>query len=268
MRVAAVSSKSIIGNVQENLSVTIKWIKELNKKGAEFILFPEMNLSGYSKNKTVVDKVLLQKELLFSKLLEISNQVKLAFAFGFPEEEKGKYFISQFILSNGKIIGKHRKTHLSPSEKELYSEGDEIEVFLIRKLSLGIQLCYETHFPEISAIQAQKGANVMAMAFASPKETCRAKIDRFKRYIPARAYDNSCFAMTCNQVTENERGTVFPCASLIVDPKGNVLSESFVEENEFALADINLDGIERIKQSKMACFNAHKRTDWLREYYE
>ncbi|MCT4603893.1 MAG: hypothetical protein N4A59_13460 [Marinifilum sp.] len=268
MKVAAVSSKSVIGDVQFNLSIAKDWIESFDTRGVDFILFPELNLSGYIRDIEILKAVLKDKENLFTSLMEISKNTNLAFAVGFPEQEGEKYFITHFVFNGGKIIGKHRKTHLSISEKEVYSEGNEINVFPIKDMLVGIQLCYETHFPEISAIQAQKGANVLAMAFASPKETCQDKIERFKRYIPARAYDNACFAMACNQDTINERGTVFPCASLLIDPKGKVLSESFVEEKEYAVADIDFNEINRIKESKMAYFNAHKRTEWLRENYK
>lgn len=267
MIVAAVSSKSRIGDVEFNLSTTMDWIKSFDAQGVDFILFPELNLSGYIRDIEILKTVLLEKEALFTSLMEISKNTNSAFAVGFPEQEREKYFITHFVFDGGKIIGKHRKTHVSITEKEVYSEGDEINVFPVKEMFVGIQICYETHFPEISAIQAQKGANVLAMAFASPKETCQDKIERFKRYIPARAYDNSCFAMICNQVTTDKRGTVFPCASLIIDPKGKVLSESFVEENEFAVANIDFHEINRIRESKMAFFNSHKRTDWLKEYY-
>ncbi|RKE00050.1 nitrilase-related carbon-nitrogen hydrolase [Marinifilum flexuosum] len=268
MIVAVVSSKCRIGDVGFNLSTTMEWIKSFDEQGVNFILFPELNLSGYIRDIEILKTVLNEEEQVFTSLLEISKSTNLAFAVGFPEQEGERYFITHFVFEGGKVVGKHRKTHVSISEKEVYSEGDEINVFPVKDMRIGIQICYETHFPEISAIQAQKGANVLAMAFASPKETCQDKIERFKRYIPARAYDNACFAMICNQVTTNDRGTVFPCASLIIDPKGKVMSESFVEENEFAVAEIDISEINRIKESKMAFFNAHKRTEWLREYYE
>lgn len=268
MKLVAVSSKSIIGDVHRNLTITIEWIRKLNAKGVDFILFPELNLSGYTRNAKVLTDVCAKQTQILNRLIEFSIEINAAFAVGFPEQEEDRFYITHLVFERGKLIGIHRKTHLSIHEKEVFSEGDELNVFQVKGMTIGIQLCYETHFPEISSIQAAKGANVLAMAFASPKETCQAKIKRFKRYIPARAYDNSCFAIICNQVTVNERGTVFPCASLAIDPKGKVLSESFIEEKEYAFADIDFSEIERIKESKMACFNAYKRTAWLGEKYE
>ncbi|MRT94630.1 nitrilase-related carbon-nitrogen hydrolase [Ancylomarina sp. 16SWW S1-10-2] len=267
MKVASVSSKCIIGDVGKNLSTTIEWIKKLNNQGAEFILFPELNLSGYTKDIDILDKVILEKKDVFKSLLEYSEQLNAAFAVGFPEQEDEKYFISHFVFDQGRMIGSHRKTHLSSNEREVFSEGSQLNVFQVKNINIGIQLCYETHFPELSFIQAKKGASLLAMAFASPKENSEIKLERFKKYIPARAYDNNCFVMVCNQDSVNENGTVFPSLSFILDPKGNVLAETGIDNKDIALVELDFQQVEKIKQSKMAYFNAHKRIDWLKEYY-
>ncbi|WP_372754332.1 nitrilase-related carbon-nitrogen hydrolase [Labilibaculum sp.] len=266
MKVAAISSKSRIGDVNKNLSTTISWIKRLDAQGVEFILFPELNLSGYTRDVAILEKVLLAKEEVFGKLKECSKQSNAAFAVGFPDkEEEDKYFISHFVFHEGKILSSHRKTHLSANEKKTFTEGDQLPVFQVKGIGIGIQLCYETHFPELSFLQAQKGAMLLAMAFASPKESSQEKSERFQRYLPARAYDNSCYVMVCNQDTVNERGIIFPPVHFILDPKGKVAAESGSENKEVTLLELDLQLIGKIKTSKMAYFNAHKRVDWLKE---
>jgi N-carbamoylputrescine amidase len=265
MKVAALSSKCLIGELQKNLSTTIHWIKKLDEQGVEFILFPELNLSGYTKNTDLLDKAILEKEAIFKCLEECSKQCNAAFAVGFPDREDDKYFISHFIFDEGKMIGSHRKTHLSANEKEVFTEGDQLEVFQVKEICIGIQLCYETHFPELSFIQTQKGAMLLAMAFASPKENSEVKAERLKRYLSARAYDNTCYVMACNQDSVNEKGTLFPPVSFILDPKGKVVVEFGQENDEVAWLELDIQQIEKIKQSKMGYFNAHKRVDWLKD---
>jgi len=264
MKLAAVSSESIIGNVQQNLETTISWIEKLSKKGADFILFPELNLSGYTKNSTILNDVLKQKDAVFKELLNISGQNNSAFAVGFPEKSGEKYYISHFLFHKGKIVGTHRKTHLGSTEKEIFLEGNEIKVFQVGELKIGIQLCYETHFPEISYVQEKQGANVLAMAFASPKESSEIKLERFMRFLPARAYDNACFVMACNLNGETENGMGFSPLALIVNPKGKVLDETILGSS-IALAD--LEQIRKIRQSRMAYFNKEKRTLLFQKYY-
>ncbi len=267
MNLASVSTKNLIGDVEKNLADTTFWIRKLDKLDADFILFPELNLSGYTKNSELINAVLSKKDPVFQELEYISKQVKTAFAVGYPEFNEGKYYISHYLFFEGKLIGKHRKTHLGPTEKTIYSEGNEINVFEVGKLKIGMQLCFETHFPEISYAQAKQGANVLAMAFASPKETAATKLERFKRYLPARAYDNNCFVVACNPNGVNENNTDFPGLALIFDSKGNVVAEEVLEEKEYVLANIDLEQIQHARHSKMAWFNKYKREGLFKKYY-
>lgn len=279
MQLAAVSSTSVIGDVQKNLHTTVMWIEKLHTKGVDFALFPELNLSGYTKNIEILNHVHADKESTFKTLIALSKRVKTAFAVGFPEKNKEQFFISHFLFSQGKLVGTHRKTHLGSTEKEVFSEGDELDVFTIGELKIGMQLCYETHFPEVSYAQVKQGANILAMAFASPRETAKGKLERFKRFLPTRAYDNACFVMACNQnlnedcgqgIREDQQKSAGNSLglSLIIDPKGNVLQEAISEEEEFVSCPCDLADIERIKGSKMAWFNPNKREEIIRKYYK
>lgn len=264
MRLAAVSSKSILGDVKQNLSTTIEWIEELSRQEIDFILFPELNLSGYTKNIKTINAVLNQKEIVFRELLQLSEQIDSAFAVGFPEKSEEKYYISHFLFHKGKLLGKHRKTHLGSTEKDTFTEGNEINVFEADKLKIGIQLCYETHFPEISYIQAKQGANILAMAYASPKENSDTKLERFKRFLPARAYDNSCFIMACNMDGVTENKTAIPPLALIINPKGEILTQT---KQECSIVATDLKQTDKIHQSRMAYFNKWKRVKLFQEYY-
>ena len=264
MKITAVGSYGKVGDVQQNLSNIIQWIEKLNKEGADFILFPELNLSGYTKDKNVIEKVLSQKEKAFESLKNISKKVEAAFAIGFPEKVDDRYYISHFLFHDGRLVGKHRKTHLGPTEREIYSAGNEINIYEVDDLKIGFQICYETHFPEISSIQAKQGANILAMPFASPKESSKEKLQRLKRYLPARAYDNSCFVMTCNLAIKSKDNAGGAPLAMMINPKGEVVAE---ETSGSCMVDINIEEINRIHQTKMGYFNHWKRTGLLKKYY-
>ena len=264
MKLAAVSSKSIVGNVQQNLFTTMRWIKKLDKQGADFILFPELNLSGYTQNTEILHTVCAEKEIIYQQLLQLSEQVKAAFAVGFPEKSASNYYISHLLFFQGKLIGIHRKTHLAPREKGAFAVGTQIRVFAAGELKIGMQLCYETHFPELSYAQAKQGANVLAMAFASPHESSKMKGERMKRFLPARAYDNACMLVACNQHGETESGKVLPPLALVIDAKGEVLNE---RTRGSCIAEPTIGQIDKIQQSEMACFNKYKQTHLFRSFY-
>lgn len=257
------SMQSMEGQVDRNLEVIRFHLKHLKEEGVAFVLLPELCLSGYTKNRQWIDQMLLQKDDVFQQLCELSTDLKLAFAIGFPELEAGQLYITHYLFSEGNIIGKHRKTHLSASEKTIYSEGDAIDVFNVNGMMVGIQLCYETHFPEISFVQAQKGAQLLACAFASPMQEGAKKLERFKRFLPARAYDNTCYLMACNTVNE---GSDYSVCSLCCDPKGVVFSD---DEGSSVYVQMTIDQkkIDNIKESRMGWFNANKRMSLFTSYY-
>lgn len=267
MKIASIHSRSRIGDLEFNLSETVSLVKELNEQKVEFALFPELNLSGYSHNPEIIKDVSNKKEQLFARLFQHTKELNIAFCVGFPELKNENYYISQVLIHKGKIKGIHRKTHLSPSEKTTFKEGYEIETFQTGELKLGMQLCFETHFPEISAVQANKKANLLCCSFASPNELAQEKLDRLKSFLCARAYDNSCYLMACNQSGETESGKEIPGLSLIINPKGKVIAKSLNPSNRYCIAELETAQINNIRNSKMAWFNSHKRIELFKKLY-
>ena len=268
MKIAAAYINTEAGNISANLRETLCLLREIEKERIHFVLFPELSLSGYIHSTQEIAEIESHKKIAFSALSDFSKNSELAFAIGFPEFQDHKIYIAHYLFSKGVIIGSHRKSHLGPTEKEHYQEGDELPVFQIKQMTIGIQLCFETHFPEISYAQAKQGAHILAMAFASPKENGIEKSERFKRFLCARAYDNSCYVLACNLAGKTTRGTTLSGLAMIIDPKGEVLAETTTSGSGYCVANFEPDRIEKIHHSKMAWFNGFKRSDFLKKIYE
>ncbi|PKQ61827.1 hypothetical protein BZG02_14470 [Labilibaculum filiforme] len=265
MKLAAVPIQSIIGDFDFNVKETIKWLTKLSAEAVDFVLFPELNLTGYTKNTEVIKTANQKKELIFNALKNASTRLNIAFAVGFPEQIGMEIYISQVLFENGEIAGIHRKTHLGPTEKDTFTAGNEIAVCNLAQQVIGMQLCYESHFPIVSTIQAQQKASILAYAFASPKEDANTKLDRFERFLSTRAYDNSSYVMACNLNGVSDKGTAIPGLSIIIDPKGKTISKSL--EKGFSATTIDPNQLDTIRKSKMACFTQHNRNDLYAKYY-
>ncbi|MCA9215539.1 MAG: carbon-nitrogen hydrolase family protein, partial [Planctomycetales bacterium] len=86
---------------------------------------------------------------------------------------------SQFVVEHGTLynvaylfrrdgsIGKQYKIHITPSERKWWgvSPGDRVEVFDTDCGVIGIQICYDIEFPELSRIAADKGAQIVFVPF-------------------------------------------------------------------------------------------------------
>lgn len=267
MKIATAYTKSIIGDIEHNIASTMEIVEKLDAQLVDFVSFPEMNISGYIKTKMSLDKFYKHRNLVVSKLKSISKSVNCAFSVGYPNCINGHNYIEQTVFHKGEIIATHTKTHLSINEKESYQFGNNIEVFALSHNRIATQLCYESHFPEISFIQSQKGADIISFSFASPRESSADKIKRFKNFLCARAYDNSVYVMACNYNGFTENSSRMNGLALIINPKGVVVAETVKPDNGYCVATIDDDLLDRIRNSKMAYFNKHKRTDFLRNFY-
>jgi len=129
---------------------------------------------------------------------------------------------------------------LRRSEKKVYSAGNEMGLACWRSVSFGLQLCLDSHFPELSLAQASQGAQVLLMSFASPMDTPETLRARWLRFLPARAYDSGCFVLACNQAGESPDGKHFAGMALAFDPHGETIAEWCSEEPGEIVVDLDL----------------------------
>ena len=260
MKVSAITMDSIPGDLPANLNTLESSLAQAAKTEVELCIFPELNLSGTFAGFDDVDKFLKKNPDPSSTCRHLSEKYHLAFTAGWPVEENGRFYIAQFLFEKGNLAGCHKKTHLAGKEARIFTPGNQMDVFPCNGTVIGMQLCLESHLPEISTIQARKGAQIIAIGFASPRESETEKMDRFLRFLPARAYDNNCFVVAANQSGQNPSGKPFAGISLICSPKGEVLDQ-FAQSGHThaATSELDLNRIEKIKQSAMGWFNNMKR---------
>ncbi len=268
MKIAAAYISSLINDIAYNIKATQDMVLALAQQSVNFVLFPELNISGYIKSSENLQQFYTQQSQAIAQLKTFSQQTNCAFSVGYPQLIDGKNYIAQAVFYKGSIISTHLKTHLGPTEQNTYHPGSEIEIFNLNNQKIGTQICFESHFPELAFAQAQKGATILAVPFASPHETAQEKIERFQKYLCARAYDNSVYVISCNLAGINENNNPLSGLGLIIDPKGNTVAAAATPGNGYCIAEINEQLQEHIYNSKMAHFNRHRRIDFIKKIYQ
>ncbi len=268
MKIAAAYITSCINNISNNIEATKNMVLELEKQAVDFVLFPELSISGYIKSAENLNYFYKQQEKIITELKTLSNRVRCAFSVGFPQLVNGKNYIAQAIFYQGNIITTHLKTHLGPTEQNTYQSGNKLEVISLKNQKIGTQICFESHFPEIAFAQAQKGATILAVPFASPHETVQEKTERFKKYLCSRAYDNSVYVISCNLAGFNENNNPLSGLALIINPKGDTIATATTPNGGYCIAEIDEQLQEHIYGSKMAHFNQHRRIDFMQKIYK
>lgn len=264
--IGAVCMHAEPGRIDENLATIARLTREAAAKGADVVCFPESCLTGYFLNRVQGGEGSLSLSLAESLLTSVAGDSGVVILAGFAEDSGcGKPFITQMAVGPEGLIGVHRKTHLGPPEKGSYQAADVIETFSFRGTTVGIQLCYETHFPGISTTMALKGAEVFFCPHASPRGTGEEKLSSWLRHLPARAFDNGVFVVACNQVGKTSAGFSFPGVAVVIGPDGRIDATYAGNEERVVMMSLPSARILNIRENRMKYFLPQRRPSLYRQ---
>jgi N-carbamoylputrescine amidase len=262
IRIAAVIVNSAVGQVQHNLARMLPWIKKAKKEGADLICFPELNVTGYSTKPEIQGCAESIPGPISDRLVQMAYENQIVILAGMVEkDEKDRIFASHLVVTPENISGIYRKTHIAPPERDIFSPGDSIPLFEVEGVKLGIQLCYDAHFPELSTRMAVDGAEIIFMPHASPRGTPSEKLTSWLRHLTARAFDNSIFIVACNQNGDNLNGLRFPGVVVVIDPSGDVLKDNVSDKDGMILADLKAEVLAAVRDHRMRYFLPNRRPE-------
>jgi predicted amidohydrolase len=260
LKVGAVCMHCETGEIRENLEKTSFYVAKASAAGAKIVCFPELSITGY----TLVEPTQVYKDLgqdaVMNNLVRMAREKKVIILAGLVETSpEVKPCISQIAAGPWGLLGSYRKTHLSPPESARYEAGQDLTVFSCKQVSFGIQLCYETHFPEISTVMALKGAEVLFLPHASPRGEPKEKMESWQRHIPSRAFDNGLFVIACNQAGTNKEGLSFPAVAMAVGPDGRIIESYTGKDEGLMLVDLKAGFLDDVRKHRMRYFLPHRR---------
>jgi N-carbamoylputrescine amidase len=262
IRIAAVIFHSETYKPSRNIESMGKWVKSAREKGAEIVCFPELNVTGYGTDGRIAGASEGIPGEITKNLSAIASGYGITLLAGMAEKDKdGRIYACHLVIKPDGDSGVYRKVHIAPVEREIFSPGNQVPIFEAAGAKFGIQLCYDAHFPELSAKMALMGADVIFMPHASPRGTPEEKERSWMRHLPARAFDNGVFIVACNQCGENSAGLKFPGTGLIIGPSGEVIGKSSSGKEGIIFADLKPDDLEKVRGNKMRYFLPNRRPE-------
>lgn len=217
---ALVSAESTT-ELNQNMDTLIHYITEAKKENATALCLPECFLTGYYPDQ-VESLALSRQDAPLIKLTNLATENEMDLLVGFMEKENDNYYITHGIfLANGQTYF-YRKTHLGNRESTIFSAGDSLDVFTLScGIPVGFQLCVESHFNDITQTLSLRGAQLIFAPFASPKVSGN-RHQIWKKYIPARSYDNRVTIACCNLWSADK----FAGCTFVTNPTGEVIASS------------------------------------------
>ncbi len=262
IRIAAVIFNSPLNQTRNNLDRMETWVKAAQEQEAAIVCFPELNISGYSTHEDIKQTAEPIPGAASHHLWQMAQGHQIAILAGLVEkDETGRVFASHLVIAPNGISGVYRKIHIAPPERGIFSPGNTAPLFDIFGIKFGIQLCYDTHFPELSTRMAVDGAEVLFMPHASPRGTPSEKFNSWMRHLTARAFDNGLFVVACNQIGDNHKGLHFPGIAVVLGPDGEVLKKELKDEETMMVADLASDDLARVRTHRMRYFLPNRRPE-------
>ncbi len=262
IRIATVIFRSPVGKIKKNLERTAYFVEEARNKGASIVCFPEMNITGYSTQKTITEFSETIPGSISERLADMSSKSGLVILAGLVEKNSsGKIFASHLVSSPDRQIDVYRKFYLAPPEQDIFTPADQVPLFEACGIKFGIQLCYDAHFPELSTCMAEAGADIIFFPHASPRGSCDEKLNSWTRHLPARAFDNGLFVVACNQTGNNENGLEFPGIALTIGPSGEILNKKIGNDEGLLISDLRASDLAHVRNHKMRYFLPNRRPE-------
>ena len=260
LRLAVVMVQSAVGQIEQNLAAVRYWTHRARQAKARLVCFPEMVLTGYSTRGSLAGCALPPDGAIAAELEQMAAQEAITILVGAAEPAlEDRVYAAHWVVHPGMPIAVYRKTHIAPPEAETFVPGNRVPVFDSGDLRFGIQLCYDAHFPELSAHMASQGADILFFPHASPRGTPEEKLNSWMRHLTARAFDNGVFVVACNQAGENGEGLFFPGTAVIIGPLGDVLAQDTSGEEGLLLTDLEASRLAHVRGHRMRHFLPYRR---------
>jgi nitrilase len=253
-------------DIEKNTEDIFSLVELAANNGADVVVLPEM-FSYMGEERFRIKARNKLNEGIFLKLKSISKSLGITLVAGSHCEEihdnKNKVYNTSVTLNKyGEIISHYRKLHLfnlwDKDKNPIYLESQYFEVgqkplsYVINTekeiwKSLNI-ICYDLRFPEIIRNESGKKNQPCDVLFVLAAFTWQTGKDHWEILLRARAIENQCYVVACNQ-------TGFFCSgkkrnygnSMIVDPWGQVIAR-LNEECSIISAEIKKNFITEVRE--------------------
>jgi len=239
MRVAVAQLDPKLGERERNLEACLQQLEEAVAAGAQLLVLPECAVPGYMFES-------LEEGLSYAE--EVPGPTTEAFAracerldahviCGMLQQDGDLLRNAAVFVGPEGLIGTYWKTHLPFLGVDRFvTPGDELTVWDTPLGRIGIEICYDLRFPEVTRTLALKGADFVAHPTNFPMA---AKVQT-ELITVARAAENRIYLLTANRVGK-ERWGEFCGWSQIVDPYGTRLAEAGETEEALLVADVDVE---------------------------
>ncbi|MFT5581461.1 MAG: putative amidohydrolase [Psychromonas sp.] len=242
----------------------------------DFVLFPEyfnaplMAEFNHLTEPEAIRKLAVYTPLLRDKLKEFAISYNINIIAGsMPELENNVLKNVGFLCKRDGGHEKYEKIHVTPDEVKIWglTGGNAIQTFDTDCGKIGVLICYDVEFPELSRIMANDGMQILFVPFLTDTQN---GYSRVRHCAQARAIENECYVVIAGSVgnlpkvhnmdIQYAQSTVFtPCDFAF--PANGIKAETTPNTEMILVADLDLDLLKELHEFGAVKNLKDRRTD-------
>ncbi|XP_040508369.1 deaminated glutathione amidase isoform X3 [Gallus gallus] len=257
---------------EQNFSGCAALVRAAARRGACLVFLPEgFDYIGRDSAQTLSLAESLDGDLM-ARYSTLARDCGVWLSLGGFHERRADWPSTQRIYNchvlldpTGRLAAAYRKTHLCDVELEgrvtmkessFTNPGTEIVPPISTPAGmLGLSICYDLRFPEISLALRHAGAEILTYpsAFTFPTGSAHWEV-----LLRARAIETQCYVVAAAQTGRNHEGRVSYGHTLVADPWGAVVAQCS-EGPGLCYAEIDLEYLRRVRREIPV--QSHRRAD-------
>lgn len=239
MQVAVAQIEPKLFEQERNLEACLSRLEDTAAAGAQLLVLPECAIPGYMFDGA--EEALPYAEEIpgpsTAALEDACRRLDVHVVCGLLERDGDVLHNAAVLVGPDGVIGTYRKTHLPYLGVDRFAApGDELCVWDTPLGRIGVEICYDLRFPEVTRTLALQGADIVAHPTNFPL-AARVQTEVVTR---ARAAENRIYLLTANRVGKERRGE-FCGWSQIVDPYGARLAEAGETGETLLVAEVDIE---------------------------
>jgi len=231
---------------------------------ADCVLFPEffnapmMALTNESSASAAIRGMAAFTEPIKVRMMELAVSYNInVIAGSMPVYEDGKLFNVSYLCRRDGTVDEQYKLHVTPDEASYWGMrgGDKIKCFDTDFGKIGILVCYDVEFPELSRILSDEGMKILFVPFWTDTKNA---YQRVRICAQARAIENECYVAITGSVgnlprVENmdiqySQSAVFSPSDFAF-PHDAIVAEATPNTEMTLIADLDLDLLKDLNTS-------------------
>lgn len=250
-------------NMDELMQQAEFFVDAVSGYRSDFALFPEFFNAPLMADNNHMSTAEAIRELAKYTSEIVQRFSKLAISYNIniitgsmPEMVKDKLYNVGYLCRRDGTMERYEKLHVTPDEAKVWGMvgGNKLQAFDTDCGKIGILICYDSEFPELSRLLADEGMDILFVPFLTDTQN---GFSRVRHCAQARAIENECYVAIAGSVgnlpkvqnmdIQFAQSMVFtPCDFAF--PTNGVKAEATQNTEMILIADVDIDLLRELNQ--------------------